>query len=47
MLTRLQREDILPYLEDEALAMQNGVSPPEEIDRLGIVKATCISMERA
>lgn len=47
MLTRLQREEIVPYLEDEALAMQTGVSTSEEIDQLGIVKATCLAMERA
>ena len=46
-LTRLQREELAPLIESEALGAQIGVSTAEEIDRIGIVEATHKAMERA
>ena len=46
-LTRLQREELAPIIEGEALGAQVGLSTAEEIDRLGIVRATNRAMERA
>ena len=46
-LTRLQREELAPIIESEALCAQIGMSTAEEIDRLGIVRATHRAMERA
>ena len=46
-LTRLQREELAPIIEREALATRVGVSTSEEIDRVGIVAATRRAMERA
>ena len=46
-LTRLRREALAPVIEREALGARVGVSSVEEIDRLGIVKATRTAMVRA
>ena len=46
-LTSLQREELAPVIEREALGAQVGLSTAEEIDRLGIVRATHKAMERA
>ena len=46
-LTGPQREELAPIIEREALGAQVGMSTSEEIDRLGIVKATHRAMERA
>ena len=46
-LTGPQREELAPIIEREALGAQVGTSTSEEIDRLGIVKATHRAMERA
>ena len=46
-LTATQREELAPIIEREALGAQVGLSTSEEIDRLGIVKATHRAMERA
>ena len=46
-LTRLQREELAPVIEREALGAQVGLSTADEIDKLGIVRATHRAMERA
>ena len=46
-LTASQREEIAPIIEREALGAEVGSSTAEEIDRLGIVRATHRAMERA
>ena len=46
-MTRAQRDEVLPHLRASALALEVGVSGPDEIDELGIVRATCLAMERA
>lgn len=46
-LTAPQREELAPIIEREALGAEVGSSTAEEIDRLGIVKATHRAMERA
>lgn len=46
-MTPAQRQYLLPYLEDAALALEVGASSPQEIDRLGIVAATRLAMHRA
>ena len=46
-LTPAQREHVLPYLQDSALALEIGASSPQEIDQLGIVTATRLAMQRA
>ena len=46
-LTGPQREELAPIIEREALGAQVGMSTSEDIDRLGIVKATHRAMERA
>ena len=46
-LTRLQREVLAPVIESEALGAQLGMTAAEEIDRVGIVRATQRAMERA
>ena len=46
-LTRLQREELAPVIESEALGAKVGISTVEEIDRVGIVRATHKAMKRA
>jgi ribonuclease HII len=46
-MTAAQRDYVLPYLQDVALALEVGASSPEEIDSLGIVAATRLAMQRA
>ena len=46
-MTAAQRDYVLPYLRDVALALEVGFSSPEEIDDLGIVAATRLAMQRA
>jgi len=46
-LTSMQREELAPVIEREALGAQVGLSTAGEIDKLGIVTATHRAMERA
>ena len=46
-MTPAQREYVLPFLQDAALALEVGASSPQEIDQLGIVGATRLAMKRA
>ena len=46
-MTAAQREDVLPHLKDEAIALEVGVAGPEEVDEHGIVAATRMAMRRA
>ena len=46
-MTAAQRDYVLPYLQDAALALEVGASSPGEIDALGIVAATRLAMQRA
>ena len=46
-ITAAQREYVLPYLQDAALALEVGASSPQEVDELGIVAATRLAMVRA
>ena len=46
-MTAAQRDYVLPYLRDVALALEVGASSPEEIDAMGIVAATRLAMQRA
>ena len=46
-LTPAQRQRVLPYLQDGALALEVGMSSPQEVDELGIVAATRLAMQRA
>jgi ribonuclease HII len=43
-LTGQQREALLEVIREHALAIGLGAVPPDEIDRLGIVPATCRAM---
>ena len=47
MLTARQRERVMPYLRDAALALEVGSCSAGEIDSLGIVSATRLAMRRA
>ena len=47
MLTARQREQVMPYLEEAALALEVGSCSAGEIDSLGIVSATRLAMMRA
>ena len=47
VLSRKEREDILPRIRDASLAAQTGMSSAREIDELGIVPATRLAMTRA
>ena len=46
-MTPSERNHVMPYLQDSALALEVGMSSPAEIDELGIVKATRLAMRRA
>ena len=46
-LTPSQRDRALPYLQDNALALEVGTSSCQEVDDLGIVAATRLAMARA
>ena len=46
-LTPSQRDRALPYLQDNALALEVGISSCQEVDDLGIVVATRLAMARA
>lgn len=46
-MTAAQRDYVLPYLQEVALALEVGASSPDEIDTLGIVAATRLAMQRA
>jgi ribonuclease HII len=46
-LTPIQREALYGQILQVALAVGVGVVPPEQIDTLGIVPATCLAMQRA
>ena len=46
-LTPRRREELLPAIQDTALAWGVGAADAGEIDRLGIVPATRLAMERA
>ena len=46
-LTHAQRERALSYLQEEALALEVGISSNEEVDEFGIVDATRTAMQRA
>jgi ribonuclease HII len=46
-MTPTQRQEVLPYLQDEALGIETGAASHEEIDELGIVAATRLAMQRA
>ena len=46
-MTPAQREHVLPYLRESALALEVGISSSQEIDDLGIVGATRLAMKRA
>ena len=46
-LTSTQRKELAPVIKSEALGAQVGLSTAGEIDRLGIVRATHLAMERA
>ena len=47
MLTARQREQVMPYLRDAALALEVGSCSAGEVDSLGIVQATRLAMRRA
>jgi ribonuclease HII len=46
-LTALQREALAVRVRDKARAFSVGVADPREIDRLNILRATYVAMERA
>ena len=46
-MTPAQREHVLPYLRESAMALEVGISLSQEIDDLGIVGATQLAMKRA
>lgn len=46
-MTPTQRERVLPFIQDAALALGVGMSTSQEIDDLGIVEATRLAMTRA
>ena len=46
-LTPKQRDQVMPYLRDVALALEVGASSPQEVDELGIAPATRLAMKRA
>ena len=46
-MTPVQRERVLPYLRDAALALELGACSSGEVDALGIVAATRLAMKRA
>ena len=46
-LTRLQREALRPYIEDEAVAWSVCFVPPEDVDRLNVWGATMAAMRGA
>ncbi|MCI0439434.1 MAG: ribonuclease HII [Chloroflexi bacterium] len=46
-LSAAQREKLVPYIQDAALAFEIGQSSPQEVDALGIVQATRLAMSRA
>jgi ribonuclease HII len=47
LMTPAQREAVAPYIEEEALGAQTGAASAEEIDTIGIVRATNAAMKRA
>lgn len=47
MLTARQREEVMPYLRDAALALETGSCSAREVDSLGIASATRLAMQRA
>lgn len=47
LLTPLQREALVPLIEEVALATAVASASPEEIDRLGIAPATRLAIQRA
>ena len=47
MLTARQREQVMPYLRDAALALETGSCSAREVDSLGIASATRLAMQRA
>ena len=46
-MTPSQREQVLPYLREAALALEVGASSAREVDEFGIVPATRLAMSRA
>ncbi len=46
-LTEAQREELAPVIREQALGWGIGESTPEEIDRLDILQATFLAMQRA
>ena len=46
-LTEKRRYALRPIIEQEALAWAVGIVTPEEIDRINILKASCLAMHRA
>ena len=46
-ITAAQREYVLPYLQDAALALEVGACSSQEVDEMGIVAATRLAMLRA
>ena len=46
-LTPKQRDRVMPYLRDAALALEVGACSPQEVDELGIAPATRLAMKRA
>ena len=47
VLSKKEREDVLPRIRDASLAAETGMSSAREIDDLGIVPATRLAMSRA
>ena len=47
VMTRSQREQLLPHLQDVALGVATGAASPLEIDEIGIVGGTQLAMRRA
>ena len=47
LLSRKEREDVLPRIMDTCLAAETGMSSVQEIDEIGIVPATRLAVSRA
>ena len=46
-MTRTERDHVLPYLREKAMALEVGICTSQEVDGLGIVGATRLAMKRA
>jgi len=47
LLTAKQRSEIFPWIQDHAFRIGIGIATHEEIDKLNILRASLLSMERA